>query len=69
MTDFQYIDSVAKFLLGLEPGTTVNISKTKNPQKFTDAVKTIIDLRVVEVEFSNDDTRVKRLEDVDYRNN
>ncbi len=61
-----YREMVCKYLKGLAPDTMVEVAKTKNPEAFTEAVKQIIDLRLIDVEFTNDYKKVKRLEDINY---
>lgn len=57
---------VCKHLKGLAPNTIIEVDKTKNPEAFTEAVKQIIDLRLINVEFTNDYKKIKRLEEIDY---
>jgi len=62
-----YINSVCLYLKGLTPGTKVDISRiSKNPDAFVQAVKVIIDLRIIDVELSADFKHVKRMEDINY---
>lgn len=65
-----YINNVYRYLKSLQPYTKVKISEiSKNPEAFTEAVKFIIDLRMVSIEFSNDYKYITKKEEVNYGRN
>jgi len=62
-----YSRNILEYIKNLSPNIKVDINTiSKNPESFVNAVKRIIDLRLVEVEFSNDFKYIIRKEDVDY---
>ena len=67
MNNSEYYNKLLAFIKGLPADTVIEIVKiSENPEKFIQTVKTIIDNRAVEVEFSNDYKFIKRLEEVNY---
>lgn len=69
MSSDDYYNRLLAYIKKLPANTVVEIAKiSDNPEKFIKTVKTIIDNRAIEVEFSNDYKFIKRLEDVNYDN-
>jgi len=63
----EYFTSVLEYVRKLKPDAKVLItSVSKDPELFTKTVMQIIDLRLVEVEFTNDYSYIIRKEDVNY---
>lgn len=59
----EYVELVYAKLKQMAPGQTLNVSNSQDPTLFIEAVKFIIDLRIINVEFNADYTIVKRLEE------
>lgn len=67
MIEKDYIESILKYIKSLKPDSKVLIrSISNNPEKFTEAVKTIIDNRLTEVEFTSDYQHIIKREEIDY---
>lgn len=63
----EYFNSVLEYVVKLKPDSRILIkSISNNPEQFTKTVMQIIDLRLVEVEFSNDYDYIIRRENVNY---
>lgn len=66
-TASNYIERVQKYMDSLNINMWVDIDRvSKTPQRFSDAVKFLISLLGKPYEFSNDYTKVRRIENVDY---